>query len=89
MLDWLVEAGQWLLGWIADLGSAAASAAFSGVTAVAQIPTADLQPYVGLLGVANRWVPLEELVGLLVIYWGFVGAFATAKLVLKLIPTVG
>ena len=35
------------------------------------------------------WVPVTFMFGLLIIYWIFVGAFSSIKIIIKLIPTVG
>lgn len=49
----------------------------------------DLSPVVVLLPAVNAWFPMDYAIGLVAAYFTFSALFITAKLVLKLIPTVG
>ena len=37
----------------------------------------------------NIWLPVEEVAGMLVVYWSFLVALAIVRLILKLVPFVG
>lgn len=41
------------------------------------------------LGLANYFLPIVDMAYMIIAYWLFVAAFASVKIVIKMIPTVG
>jgi len=90
MMDWLVEAAQWIWAWILDIVKAAADIALNGLFSA--VPTFDhsgLQAVADILYIGNKWVPIDVLILGLAAHWTFLALFVGVKFVLKLIPGIG
>lgn len=90
MLDWLIEAGQWLFDWLLGRLQDLGDVIWGGF--LSSLPDASgtsLAPFYDVLSVANQYVPIDAAVALLVAYWTFQAGLIVVRMVLKLIPGVG
>ena len=90
MVDWIVEAVQWLWSWVLGLLQAAGELAWSGfLPLIPGFDATELEGVIAYLVVANQWLPLDAALSSIIAYWSFVAAFVGFKFALKLIPGIG